>query len=653
MVFVGAFSLQVALLLVLYAAYAHLRGLREGDLGFRESACRAGTAAGGLVIFAFFLLMYFFTQDRFDVAYVAGHSNETLPLFFKVTAIWGGQEGSLLLWEVILSLYTMATIRAAHRSAPELLPYVHLVLCSVHFFILFMLNYVSRPFTLLVAPPLDGQGLNPLLQNPYMATHPLLLFTGYVGLAVPYAYACAALLAGRCDSLWIQASRRFTLFAWLFLGLGITVGGRWAYIELAWGGYWGWDPVENASFMPWLTATAFLHSVMIQERRGMLKIWNMVLVMLSFLLTIFGTFIVRSGVLTSVHAFAQSPFGPVFFAFVCLFALFSFGLLALRAGALKEAEPRLDSYLSREAAFLFNNLLLASACFAIFWGTVFPMISEAFTGQKITVGAPYFNAVVLPIFVLLLFLMGAGPLLPWRRTSWRRLKQHFVPPAVAGLALGLLLLLLGIEQPAALTVFSLCGFVIGSIVQEYAQALRAKGRQTGRGALRGMWELIRRNPRRYGGYVVHFAVVLMFIASTAAAVFKVEREFSLQEDQSVQVRNYEFLLRGISPKQTPHLFSEEAEVELRRKEKQIALLVPKRNFHVQAQQPMTKVAIYPTLFEDVYLAYLGRDDAGRSLFRLTINPLMNWFWIGGAVLLLGGILILLPAASVREEVANL
>lgn len=647
MIFVGAFSLQVALLLVLYAVYAHVRGLREASPSLRESAYRAGIAAGGLVLFAFFLLIHFFVQDRFDVAYVARHSNQTLPIFFKVTAVWGGQEGSLLLWAVILSLYTMAAIWTGRRSAPELLPYAHTVLCGVHFFFLVILNYVSRPFATLAMPPPDGQGLNPLLHNPYMATHPPILFIGYAGLALPYAYACAALLAGRFDTLWIQASRRFTLFAWLFLGLGITLGGRWAYMELAWGGYWGWDPVENASLMPWLMATAYLHSVMIEERRAMLKIWNMVLIMLAFLLTLFGTFIVRSGILTSVHAFAQSPFGPLFFAFVLLFAFFSFGLLAFRARALRQAEPKLESYLSREAAFLFNNLLFASACFAIFWGTVFPMISEAFTGQQITVGAPYFNAIVLPILVLLLFLMGAGPLFSWRWSTPRNLKRNFLAPAATGLATGLILGLAGVGQPAALTVFSLCGFVTGSIVQEYAQALKAKGRLEG-GALRALWGLIRRNPRRYGGYVVHFAVVLMFVAATGEAAFKVERDFAMEQGRPVRVRDYEFVLLDLQPRQTPDLVSEEARVELRRGGKKLTLLTPKRNFHVQAEQPMTKVGIYATLIEDVYLAYLGSDDAGRPLFRLTINPLMSWFWVGGGVLLLGGVLILLPAAGVRE-----
>src|SRR5690349_2005194 len=487
-----------------------------------------------LLVAVFCVEWLLFARD-FNVEYVAAYTSRNLPTFYTWSALYAGQKGSLLFWATVLSIFgSLAMVLTAPRHRVYL-PYVSAVVCVVAVFFLVVMLGAANPFERLPYTPVDGRGMNPQLQNPGMVFHPPMLYLGYISITLPFAFAMSALLSKRLDGDWLVAIRKWTLLSWLFLSIGIVLGMWWAYVELGWGGYWAWDPVENASFLPWLTMTAFLHSVMIQEKRGMLKRWNFGLIIGSFLLSIFGTFITRSGVIASVHSFTQSNVGYFFLGFLVVAAVLAFTLLHTRWDVL-EADVRLESVVSREAAFLFNNLLLVGVAFSVLWGTLFPILSELVRGTKITVGAPFFNRVNVPLGLLLLALTGIGPLIAWRKASTANLRRQFVAPTLSGLLTLVGLGAAGVRDFYALCALSLAGFVAGTIVQEFYRGIRARRRMHGESAAMAFARLIARNRRRYGGYIVHAGILIYFVAFSGMA-FQREQEASLKPGQTVEMRS--------------------------------------------------------------------------------------------------------------------
>ncbi len=638
----GFYSLIMALVLALYAGSASVAGHRMGLAGLVQSGRRSAYVVAALLTLAMALLFYSFATHDFSIRYVADHSNRALAWNYSIAALWAGQDGSLLLWVWILSLYT-AVVAWQNRSRNRALaPYVIAVMCASILFFLFLLLFVANPFEKLPSfnVPADGRGLNPLLQHPAMLIHPPCLYTGYVGLAVPFAFAMAALITGRLDDAWIRSTRRWMLFPWFFLGIGILLGGRWAYVELGWGGYWAWDPVENASLMPWLAATAYLHSVMIQEKRSMMKFWNHFLVALTFLLSLFGTFITRSGMIQSVHSFTQSGIGPWFLYYICAVTAFVAALFWIRRGALR-SESSLDSYVSRESAFLLNNLMLLGACFAVLWGTIFPMISEALRGVKITVGPPWFNQVNVPIGLILLALTGIGPLIAWRRASIRNLRSMFLWPLALALAAAPCLALLGVRHGYALVSFTLSVFVIAAIGQEFWRGIAARRRQYREGAWTALRRLIDKNRRRYGGYIVHLGMVAIFVGITGTA-FNADREATLAPGGSVDVGRYRFRYQGRELGRDANHEWARARFNVYRDGEYIADMVPAKNFYLASQQPTTEVAIRTSLREDLYIAIAAVNQDGSVTFKVFLNPLVQWIWIGGTIFALGTLIIMWP-----------
>ncbi|NIS62618.1 MAG: heme lyase CcmF/NrfE family subunit, partial [Proteobacteria bacterium] len=514
-----------------------------------------------------------------------------------------------------------------------------LVLMAITFFFLLLLVFVTSPFKRLPTVPPDGQGLNPLLQNPGMIFHPTTLFVGYVGFAVPYAFAMAALITGQLGEVWIKTTRRWTLISWFFLTVGNLFGAQWAYVELGWGGYWAWDPVENASFLPWLVATAYLHSVMIQEKRGMLKVWNIVLITLTFLLTIFGTFITRSGIISSVHTFGQSSLGWIFLVFLGIVILVSFNLLMNRLPSLK-SRNELDSLLSRESSFLYNNLILVGIAFATFWGTIFPIISEAVRGVKITVGPPFFNKVNTPIGLALLALTGFCPLIAWRKASSESLRRNFFLPFLVTIAGGLVFYFSGVRQLYPFLSFTISLFVVSTIFLDFYRGGRARREMTGGSLFGALWALLTRNKRRYGGYIIHLGIVLVFIGITGNA-YKMEKQISANKGDSFKVKNYTIKFDSLSQYPTANKDVVVANLSVFNAGKTVALLAPEKNLHRGQDQPTTEVAIHSTLKEDLYVILAGHEGE-TATFKVLVNPLVVWIWIGGAVMGLGTILVLFP-----------
>jgi len=495
--------------------------------------------------------------------------------------------------------------------------------------------------------PQDGRGLNPLLQHPAMVIHPPMLYLGYIGFVIPFSLALGALLTRELGTAWIRMARTWTLAAWLFLGTGIVLGGRWAYVELGWGGYWAWDPVENASLMPWLTGTAFLHSVIVQERKNMLKVWNVVLIVTTYMLAIFGTFLTRSGIVSSVHAFAQSSIGTYFLVFLCTMGSFSLYLILTRLEFLK-SKNQLDSYASREASFLFNNLVLLAACFAVLWGTIFPVISEMIQGEQITVGAPFFNKINVPIGLFLLFLTGVGPLLAWRKTSWDSMMKIFMWPTIAGVVVMALAFAFGVHSLYPLMSFGLSAFVTVTLVSEFSRAGRARMRNTGESLFTSLFRITAINKRRYGGYIVHFGFVLLIIGLTGQA-FTTEGWGEVAEGERFTIGSYEFECHQLEDMQDPNFAGMKADVAVFHKGKQVAHLSPEKRFYMASEQTTSEVRMHHTLREDVYLVFAGlNDDNDRAIFQVWINPLVMWVWIGGYMMAFGTIITVLPNRRQRR-----
>ncbi len=648
---IGGIALRFAFVAAIYAAGMALVGRRQGRLDMVRSAERAVFAVCGLVSIAMVVLLYALLAHDFSLRYVASVSNRAMPIFYTVAALWGGQEGSMLLWLWILVMYSaLVVVQNRHRNR-ELMPYVVSTLMVTSLLFLTMLIFSEDPFQLLPQTPADGQGLNPLLQNPLMVIHPPTLYLGFVGYAVPFAFAIGALASGRLDSQWIRSIRRWTLVPWLFNTVGVLLGAQWAYVELGWGGYWAWDPVENASLMPWLTATAFLHSVMIQEKKGMLKVWNMSLVILTYALSIFGTFLTRSGVISSVHAFAESSLGNYFLLYLGMTLAVAVGLLVRRLPQL-QSDHRLESTISRESSFLFNNLFLVGIMFSVLWGTMFPILSEAIQGMKISVAAPFFNQVNVPLGLALLLLAGICPLIAWRKASTRNLRRNFLYPFTLSLVATSALYIGGIRHVVALISWSVCLFVVGTIGLEFYRGTRARRASMGGTVWQALLSLVQRNRRRYGGYVVHFGVVLIFVGITGSSAYQIEENLVLRPGERATVGTftlqYERLTRVVQPTHEAFL----AQVRVLRGERLLTTLYPEKRFYFAQNQPTTEVALRTSLFADLYLILAGFEPSHLATFKVFVNPLVAWLWIGGLVMVLGTVIAIWPERGLPQAVGR-
>jgi cytochrome c-type biogenesis protein CcmF len=645
---IGQLTLALALILAFYSIVANLVGVRRDLPALLMSARHGLWAMAAMVSIAMLVLWTSLLQSDFSLEYVAGYSSLTLPTIYKFTALWGGQQGSLLFWTWLLSIFT-AIVAFQHRRNPGIAPYALAVLAGLAIFFLFMLNFVTRPFDMVARIPADGQDLNPLLQNYWMAIHPPSLYTGYVSASVPFAFAAATLISGRFDDGWIRSTRRWAVLSWFFLTLGNLFGARWAYEVLGWGGYWAWDPVENAAFMPWLVMTAYLHSVMIQERKDMLKVWNLTLIGMAFGLTLFGTFITRSGVISSVHSFTQSGLGPFFLTFLIAITASYTALLLARFKQLR-SPAEMESYLSREAAFLFNNLVLVGIAFAVFWGTLFPVLSEAVRGVKITVGPPFFDKVNAPLALALIFLMGVGPLIAWRRSSFDSLAKTFAAPAFFGLVTGLGAAFAGLHEWYALAAFSLAAFALGTVFVEFRRGVSARQHLVSEPPARALMNLIAKNNRRYGGYVIHIGVALAFVGIVGSSFFRTEVKKTIKPGGSFEVGPYELVFLGLKHDETTHLESARAEVEVLRNGNPLAVMRPGKLFYKRQQQPATSVAIRSTPASDLYVVLASIDDSsGLVTFQVFLTPLVFWLWAGGFIMALGTVIVMWP--NVRERAA--
>jgi len=638
---IGYIALFLALVASIYSAIAYIFGARRKHPALIESATNGLLAAFGLVSLSVSVLLHALLTHNFQIEYVASYTSRDLHSVYLISALWAGNDGSLLFWAWLISLFATVVILQKRNIGKVLVPYASSIVMFTEAFFLILLLSVSNPFHQLPFVPAQGMGLNPMLENPGMIIHPPILLAGYVGFTIPFAFAIAALLSRKLGDEWIIAIRRWTLFAWLLLGVGNILGAWWAYVELGWGGYWVWDPVENAGLMPWLVATAFLHSIMMQRRRGMLKVWNMVLIILTFSLAIFGTFLTRSGILSSVHTFSESDLGIFFLIFIGITLLGSLGLLYYRKEELK-GEAEMESLVSRESTFLLNNLLLVGAAFAIFLGTIFPVISEAVRGVKISIGAPFFNQVNGPIFLAIILLTGLCALIGWRRASIKNLIRNFLWPLVVAIILGIALFSLGIREWYVLLAFPLCSFVLFTILYEWFRGTRARHRMKAGNYLKAFFSLIGANKPRYGGYIVHIAIILIAIGVIGSSFYDVEKEAILMPGESMTIKSYTLTYESMDQYETQSKLVAAATLSVHNQGKFIGRLTPEKYLHRSYQQPVTEVAIRSTLLEDLYVILVGWDEDGTTAFKVLVNPLVNWIWIGGGLLVLGGLIALWP-----------
>ncbi len=643
----GSISLVSAFVLAVYGLAAAILGIRSKLSDLVLSARNALLAMCGLITLASGTLVVAFLTHNFQLEYVAAHSSREMPGIYVIAAFYSGQQGSLLYWCWTLSIFAALAVVLSWRQNRALMPYVIGALMAMETFFLFLLAFIQSPFSTLPFNVADGNGLNPVLQDKGMLIHPPMMLMGYMSWSIPFAFAIAALISGRLDTNWLRAVRRWTLAAWCIQGVGLVLGGWWAYHVLGWGGYWGWDPVENAALMPWLAGTALLHSVMVQERRGMLKVWNMTLVILAYVLAIFGTFIVRSGVLNSVHSFAASTIGPFFFGWLALAIVASVGLVIWRLPKL-QGEAQFEGLVSREASFLFNNWLLIGAIVAILWGTVFPIISEAVRGDKITVGPPFFGAVNGPIFLALIFTMGIGPLLPWRKTSDGIFKRNFVKPLAVTLVAGVVMAGLGLRDPGALLGYTACAFVLATLVSEFYRGTKARRRVTGKSMLGALGDLFVHHQRRYGGYLVHFGLVVVVIAIIGSQFYQIQRQVTLSKGQTVEIGKYRLTFQGLSTTSDSEKQSTFATLAM---PDGSVVLPGKSVWKRDTTAPTSDIVIRSTPLEDLYVV-LGdwTPDNNTATFLIFVNPMVMWLWIGAIIVVLGTVVTSWPHPQPKRSI---
>ncbi|MDP6307702.1 MAG: heme lyase CcmF/NrfE family subunit [SAR324 cluster bacterium] len=635
----GAIALMAAFAVCVYGTVVPHLGVRSNNWNLIRSAQNASILSFLLISIASAALLQALLISDFSLRYVWEHSSTDMPLLYKVSSFWGGLEGSLLFWVLVQSFFSMIVAFRYQYSNREIIPYVIATLNAILAFLLLLLIGWSNPLDLQGVIPLEGRGLNPLLQNPAMAIHPPSLYLGFIGFSVPFAFAMGGLILGKMDNEWVLTTRRWTLTAWYFLSAGLILGGQWAYEELGWGGFWAWDPVENAALMPWLTGTAFLHSVMIQEKRNMLKIWNVVLIILTFGLTIVGTFLTRSGIINSVHAFTQSEIGPAFLIFLAFILVIGFALLFKRIQML-ESEHKIESVLCRENTFLAQNVLLVGIAFTVLLGTTFPLLAEAVRGTKLSIQAPFFNTIIAPMGYLLLLLMGVGTLIAWRKSSWEGLRRNFKNPLILA-TVGTVFLAWFLADRNLLwsvhTIFWLTIFVTSTIVLEIVKAVQAKSSQTKSNFIIGLFYVIARNPRRYGGLLIHFGVVLMFLGF-AGTFFKVERNMTLEPGVPQQIGEYSLEFKQMEEYKVGNATHRASIVEVYDKEGDfLEVLKPAKSFYPTQPQPLTEVAIRRSFLEDLYLIFSSEngEEQGSITLRVFINPLVGWAWMALPVFTLG------------------
>jgi cytochrome c-type biogenesis protein CcmF len=652
----GSFLLLATFVVCSYAVVASVVGARRGSRALIESGIGAFYLVTALMTAASAVIVNAFLTGDYSIKYVSRYSDSALPLFYKITAYWGGLDGSIMFWVFLLSVFGAIAVYVNRERHRELIPYVIATIASVQMFFLYLMVVHKNPFTTyLTTAPADGEGLNPLLQNAYMVIHPPSLYTGFVGMTIPFAFGMAALITGHLDDSWLRAVRRWTMFSWLFLSFGLTLGMIWAYEELGWGGYWGWDPVENAGLLPWFTATAFLHSVMVQERRSMLRVWNVTLVIITFFLTIFGTFMTRSGIVSSVHAFGEDrQLAVLFTIFMVIILVVSFGLVIYRLPLLR-ARNELDSWMSREAAFLLNNWILLFSAFFVLFATMFPTLSEAVTGDRLTVGPPFFNKWMMPVGLVLLMLTGIGPQLAWRKSTLSHLRDSFLWPTVAGVVTAGALAGLGLHVWSSGLCFALCAFVMVAIIQEFWRGANVRRSTTGTDFLTALIGLVGRNKRRYGGYIVHVGIVLMFFGF-AGEGYKLSEQVLLKPGEEVTVGRYTVRNDRVGVADDGHKQMTTAYLSVFEDGQQIDTLYPaKWAFHKQQDEPpTTEVAIRRTAWEDLYVVLAAFDLSVQSVsLEVVVNPLVNWVWFGFGVLALGTGIALLPERAFSVALARL
>jgi cytochrome c-type biogenesis protein CcmF len=651
----GSFLLLASFVVCSYAGVVSVVGARRGSRRLIESGIGAFYLVAALMTAASAVMINAFLTEDYSIKYVAHYSDSVQPLFYKITSYWGGLDGSIMFWVFLLAIFGSSAVFVNRERHRELIPYVVATISTVQMFFLYLMVVHKNPFTTyLTQAPADGEGLNPLLQNGYMAIHPPSLYTGFVGMTIPFAFCIAALITGHLDDSWLRAVRRWTMVSWLFLSFGLTLGMIWAYEELGWGGYWNWDPVENAGLLPWFTATAFLHSVMVQERRSMLRVWNVTLVITTFFLTIFGTFMTRSGVVQSVHAFGEDPMlAKLFTGFMVVILVFSFSLVIWRLPLLR-SRHELDSWMSREAAFLLNNWILLFSAFFVLFATMFPTLSEAITGERLTVGPPFFTKWMLPVGLILLVLTGVGPLLAWRKSTFTNLRDSFLWPTVAAVGTAAALAAVGLRVWSSGLCFALCAFVVGTIVQEFWRGANVRRGATGTDFLTAMIGLVSRNKRRYGGYIVHIGIVLICFGF-AGNGYKRDEQVLLKPGQDVTVGRFTVRNDRVNVSDDGQKQMTTAYVSVFDKGKQIDTLYPaKWAYRKHEQEPTTEVAIRRGIGEDLYVVLAAYDLSVQSAsLQIVVNPLVNWVWFGFGVLALGTGIALLPERAYSFALAKM
>lgn len=637
MAFLGNTAIYLGLAVSVYSLFVILIGVKRQNQRLVNSGKGAILAVFMVTAVTVVVMLYLLGTSQFQFEYVRDYTSSELPLVYKLSALWAGNSGSLLLWLFFLALYNVMVTNSRMLRGNPMVPYVAMILSANTIFFFFILGFVAKPFVLLDPVPAEGNGLNPMLQNPGMMLHPVTLYLGYVGLAVPFAFAMAALILKNIDDFWIKVTRRWTIIAWLFLTLGNLLGAQWAYVELGWGGYWAWDAVENASFMPWLTATAFLHSVMIQERKNMLKVWNVSLIIVSYALTLFGTFLVRSGVLTSVHAFANSDLGLYFLLYMGAAVIAGLYVLISRYHLLRRDSGQFESIFSKESSFLLNNLLLVGAAFAVFWGTNFPLISEAIRGTKVTVGEPFFNQVNGPILLSMLLVMAICPLIAWQRSSLRNIRNNFLIPLVLTGVLFITLVAKGISQVWALIAFPIVGFLIMTHIQEFMWGIKARRKMTGEKIPAAAWRLMIRNRRRYGGYIVHFGIALIALGIIGSHNFDSEVMKTVQMGETFEIAGYKLTYQNLAERSEGINDIVYADVAVMKNGRDRGTVQAEKVFYGNWPEPSTEIGLISTYKEDLYVALAAWESDGRATFKVKVNPMVKWIWTGGLIIIIGAL----------------
>lgn len=630
-------TIYIGLALAVYALLVTTYGIAVKSQKLINSGKGAVTGLFISAALAMVSLFYLLGTSQFQYQYVNDYTSSELPIIYKLTALWAGNAGSLLLWTFFLTLYIVMVVFSRKMKGNPMIPYIMSILLGNAVFFFLILGFVAKPFELLPNVPLEGKGLNPMLQNPGMIIHPVTLYLGYVGLAVPFAFAMAALILKNMDDFWIKMTRRWTIIAWLFLSLGNIFGGQWAYVELGWGGYWAWDPVENASFMPWLTATAFLHSVMIQERKNMLKVWNISLIIISYALTLFGTFLVRSGVLTSVHAFANSNLGLYFLIFMGVAVIGGLYVLMSRYNLIKRSAGEFNSFVSKESSFLINNLLLVGAAFAVFWGTIFPLVSEAVRGTKVTVGIPFFNAVQAPILLSMMFVMAVCPLLAWQRSSLKNLKKNFLIPAILAVAAMALMVVLGIQKAWAVIGYGVITLLLITHYLEFYRGVKARRKMTHESVPVALYRLMTKNRRRYGGYIVHLGIAFIAMGIIGSQNYDHETMKTIPIGESIEIDDYRINYDKLDQKSEGINDIVYADLTVFKNGKRLGNYEVEKVFYGNWDQPSSEVALISSAKEDLYIILSAWEDDGRATFIVKVIPMMTWMWFGSFLIVVGSI----------------